>query len=98
VTTTGACSGTGTWTLRVKPDNGRLEVELEVDTNRAGQTFQVSLADNGTSFFSARRITQAPSGSFQVRALTANRAGADRITARARNIATGNTCAGAVTL
>ena len=58
-----------------QPDNGRLEVEFEVDQNRNGQTWNVSLKHNGNAFFTGQRTTQAPSGSFSVPQLTSNARG-----------------------
>ncbi|MDQ1698020.1 MAG: hypothetical protein QOJ03_3373 [Frankiaceae bacterium] len=96
VTAHGQCSGSATWKLKAKPDNGRVEVEFEVDSNRVGQTWSVRLHDNGQRFFAGSRTTQAPSGSFSVHKLTANRAGSDVIRARATHGA--QTCRGSVTL
>ena len=47
----GPCSGTSDWKLKAKADNGRLEVEFEVDQNVAGDTWTVRLKDNGMVFF-----------------------------------------------
>lgn len=92
----GACSGHSDWKLKAKHDNGRIEVEYEVDSNVVGQHWQVRLLDNGSTFFQGSRRTTAPSGSFEVRAFTADRAGADHIVGTARNPATGETCRGAL--
>ena len=79
----GTCAGGGaTYTLKAKHDDGLIEVEWQVDSNHAGQTWTVRLRDNGELFFSGHRTTQAPSGSFTVRKSTANRAGSDTIRAR----------------
>lgn len=94
----GPCSGTSDWKLKAKPDNGRIEVEFEVDSNRVGQTWNVRLRDDGTLFFRGTRTTRPPSGSFEVRAFTRNRPGADVIVGRAVNPATGEVCRGSVTL
>ena len=94
----GVCSGSSTSKLKAKPDNGRLEVEFEVDSNKVGQKWNVRLFDNGTRFFAGTRTTLAPSGSFEVRQFTANRAGADRIVARATNPATGEVCRASLTI
>ena len=59
----GVCSGSSSSKLKVKPDNGRLEVEFEVDSNKVGQNWNVRLFDNGTRFFAGTRTTMAPSGS-----------------------------------
>src|SRR5207247_162437 len=48
VSGTGACSAASTWTLTAKPDNGRLEVQFEVDSNVVGQTWNVRLSDPGS--------------------------------------------------
>jgi hypothetical protein len=96
VRASGSCSGTTDWKLKAKQDDGRLEVELEVDANRVGQTWQVTMSDNGTPFFSGSRVTAAPSGSFEVRATTANRAGTDRVTAVATNTRTHERCSAAL--
>jgi hypothetical protein len=94
----GSCSAASTWRLKDKPDNGRLQVEFEVDQNVAGDTWRVRLTDNGKRFFRGRRTTQAPSGSFEVRTRTANQAGADTIVGRAKNLSTGETCMGSLTI
>jgi hypothetical protein len=98
VTRQGSCSGTSTWKLKLSPDNGRIEVDFEVDQNRAGDTWAVRMKDNGVLFFSGQRVTQAPSDSFEVRKFTKNRAGADNIVAKATNQRTGEVCRGTATL
>lgn len=98
VQTQGSCTGASDWKLKAKADNGRLEVEFEVDSNKVGQMWNVRLFDNGTRFFAGTRTTMAPSGSFEVRQFTANQAGPDRITARATNPSTGEVCRGALTI
>ena len=80
---TGTCSGSSTAKLKAKPDDGRLETEFEVDQNRNGVTWSVSLRRNGTVVTRARPTTVAPSGSFSVERRIGNPAGSDTITARA---------------
>jgi len=94
----GVCSGASDSKLKAKPDNGRLEVEFEVDSNRVGQRWAVRLSDDGAQFFAGTRTTMAPSGSFEVRTFTANRPGADRIVARATNQASGEVCSASLTI
>ena len=94
----GTCSVHATWTLKAKHDNGRIEVQAEVDSNRVGQVWAWRLSDDGTRFASGTARTVAPSGSFEVRRFTADRAGTDRITLRATNAATGEVCTGALSL
>lgn len=94
----GACSASSDWKLKAKHDNGRIEVEFEVDSNRIGQTWNVRLSDNGQQFFAGTRRTVGPSGSFEVRRLTANRTGTDHIVGFARNARSGETCRGALAI
>ena len=94
----GHCSAATVWKLKAKHDDGRIEAELEVDSNRNGQRWSVAIADNGVRVFTGARTTHAPSGSFEVERTIANRRGTDRITALARNAATGERCYGSVAL
>ena len=94
----GKCSAASTWKLKAKPDNGKLEVEFEVDQNVSGDTWNVRLKDNGMVFFKGTRVTQPPSGSFEVRRRTDNLDGTDMITARAANQSTGEVCRGALSI
>jgi hypothetical protein len=89
---TGSCSGQSDWKLKLSPENGRIEVEFEVDQNVIGDTWRVVLRHNGTRFFRGTRTTTAPSGSFEVRRVVDNLPGDDVITARATNLSTGETC------
>jgi len=90
----GSCSGSADWKLKAKHDDGRLEVEFEVDSNRTGQSWAVRVTDNGHQVFSGRRTTHGRSGSFSLELRPANRAGTDAIRARATHA--GQTCAGTV--
>ncbi|MBT9256559.1 hypothetical protein KMZ32_14110 [Phycicoccus sp. MAQZ13P-2] len=90
----GTCSQGATWKLKAKADNGRVQVELEVDSNRNGQSWAWTLRDNGTKVGSGTAVTVAPSGSFTVARRIANRAGTDTITAVATHA--GQTCSARV--
>jgi hypothetical protein len=92
----GTCSKGGTWKLKAKHDDNRIEWEFEVDTNRVGQKWSVKVTDNKTRIFTGTRTTTAPSGSFSVEKKTANRAGKDVIKARATRGK--NVCAGTVSV
>jgi hypothetical protein len=90
-----ACS-TGVIELKAKHDDGRIEVEAEVDTNRNGQVWAVKLIDNGATAFSGTRTTVAPSGSFEVEKKITDRSGVDKIMVRATRGST--VCTTAVSL
>ena len=91
---TGACSGRSDWKLKLSEDNGRIEVEYEVDQNRVGDRWRVRIRHDGDIVFAAMRSTKAPSGSFTVRLVQRNRAGDDVFRGRAVNLKTGEVCGG----
>ena len=90
----GACSGTADWKLKVKPDDGRLEVDGEVDAHHNGQVWTWRVLHDGYVSYRGTRTTRAPSGSFTVTRRVVDMAGADTIGFRAENNATGQTCRG----
>ena len=94
----GSCSGSADWKLKAKPDDGRIEVEFEVDQNRNGQRWRVVLRRDGDRFFRGIRETHAPSGSFEVSRRPANTPGPNRMKARAVNLGSGQVCTGALTI
>jgi len=93
----GSCSGASDWKLKLSPENGRIEVEFEVDQNVVGQTWRVRINQNGDRIFAGSRVTKAPSGSFEVRVLAANTAGDDAFRAVAKDPGTGERCVGRAT-
>ncbi|MDP1849623.1 MAG: hypothetical protein Q8K79_17690 [Solirubrobacteraceae bacterium] len=94
---TGTCTGRSSAKLKVKPDDGRLETEFEVDQNRNGVRWRVTLRRNGAIAVTTRATTRAPSGSFSVERRLANRAGSDTISARATS-PSGEVCTARVTI
>ena len=94
---TGTCTGGATAKLKAKPDDGRLETEFEVDQNRNGVTWKVTIRRNGIRAVSTKATTRPPSGSFSVERRLANGSGADRISARATS-PSGQVCTASVTV
>jgi hypothetical protein len=90
----GACSGRSEWKLKLSEEDGRIEVEYEVDQNLVGDTWRVRIRHDGDLVFAGRRTTRGPSGSFEVRILQRNRAGDDVFRGRAVNLRTGEVCGG----
>ena len=88
----GSCTGATTSKLKLSEEDGRIEVEFEVDQNRNGVRWQVQLFRNGTRVAAVARRTRPPSGSFEVRRVVANGPGTDRIRAVATR-ASGERCA-----
>ena len=89
---TGSCSGSTTWKIKAGPDDGRMEVEAEIDSNRSGQNWRWVLRHDGSLVDRDTSTTRGPSGSFDVERRTANSAGADSFTFRAVNRASGEVC------
>ena len=95
IRTSKACS-TGVLKLKAKHDDGRIEAEVEVDTNRNGQRWAVRILDNNVTAWKGAGTTHAPSGSFSIEKRIANRAGKDVIKVR---VARGKTvCTASVSL
>lgn len=93
---TGDCSGASDWKLKAKPDDGRLEVEFEVDQNRNGVEWKVKLRRNDRTVVSTTRRTVAPSGSFSLERRIGDPAGRDRISAVATR--DGESCRASLTI
>jgi len=94
---TGSCSGSADWKLKAKHDDGRIEVEYEVDSNQSGQTWRVRVRDNGVRVIATRATTGGRSGSFDIERKVANRGGSDSFVARARDLSSGQLCVARLT-
>lgn len=90
----GSCTGRTDWKLKVKTDDGRLEVEGEVDSSRTGQRWRWTLKHNGSVSYRGRATTSGSSGSFDVERTIVDLAGVDRIDFVARR--DGERCSGTV--
>lgn len=80
----GSCEGSTDWKIKAKPDDGRIEVEGEIDSNQAGQQWQWVLKHNGSVSDRGTRQTTGRSGSFSVERKTVNARGTDHFTFRAQ--------------
>ena len=60
----GRCSGRSEYKVKASPEDGRIEIEAEVDSNRPGQTWRWKLWHNGGASAWGTRSTQG--GSRQV--------------------------------
>jgi hypothetical protein len=92
----GNCTGATTSKLKLSEEDGRIEVEFEVDQNRNGVRWTVTLRRPTALLVRTTRVTRGPSGSFELRRLVGNRAGSDRIIARAAR-SSGEVCRAAAT-
>jgi hypothetical protein len=104
VRTAGVCSdGTTTFTLKSQFDDTPFAQtageEFQVTSGVVGQTWQVTLFDNGIAFFDAAVQTVAPEGGLNVtHPDQASFAIAHTMSAQAVNAADGAVCAGQVTV
>jgi hypothetical protein len=78
----GTCTAASTSKIKLSEENGRVEVEFEVDQNRNGVRWTVVLRREGKRIARLVRTTRPPSGSFEARVVTANGPGADTFAAR----------------
>ena len=92
----GGCSSGADWKLKASPEDGRIEVEGEVDSNVNGQDWRWRMLHNGSVTARGRATTSGPSGSFDVRRVVVNLEGEDALRFRARNPASGEKCNGAL--
>jgi hypothetical protein len=93
----GSCSGgPSEYRLRVRQGDGdSLRVRFEIESEGAGERWQVFLSDNGTRIYARTRLSDGD-GWIRVRKATEDRDGADRISASGVNLETGESCAGSV--
>ncbi|MEZ5100704.1 MAG: hypothetical protein R3C15_13080 [Thermoleophilia bacterium] len=91
----GSCTASSTAKLKLSDEDGRIEVEFEVDQNRNGVRWNVKLMRGGKQLASTSATTRAPSGSFTVRRVVSNAAGRDTIKAIAKR--NGETCTATAT-
>lgn len=98
VINTGSCSGSTDWKIKAKPDDGRIEVEAEIDSNRNGQSWTWVLRHDGGVTARGTSVTRGPSGSFSIERRTVDADGTDRFTFRAVNPATNEVCVATVAL
>lgn len=90
----GNCSGSTNWRLKAEGEDGRIQVEGEIDSSTSGQVWTWRILHNGGISAKGRATTKAPSGSFEVRRLLVDAPSTDRIGIRATNTVTHETCSG----
>jgi hypothetical protein len=88
----GRCSDASSSKIKVKEDDGRLEVEFEVDQNVNGDTWKVKFKDGSDVVFKGTARTKAPSGSFSIERKIDDLPGTDDVVAVGNNRSTGERC------
>jgi hypothetical protein len=94
----GDCSGSSSSKIKVKPDDGRIEVEFEVDQNKSGEKWKVKIKDNGEVAAKEVMTTHGASGSFSLERKITDQAGSDKITGVAKNKSSGERCTASATI
>lgn len=92
----GFCTNGADWKIKVKPDDNRIEVEAEIDTNRIGETWTWVFRHNGSPSARGTSRTGGRSGSFSVERKMVDMTGVD--TFRFRAVRNGATCTAQVSL
>ena len=88
VTREGICGNRVSWEIKAKADDGRFEVEVEVDTSRSGQRWSWVLKHNGSLSGSGSSRTLGSSGSFEVERSAVDVSGVDTFRFRINRNAT----------
>jgi len=91
----GTCTNSSRWELELEKDDGRIEVEFEVTTRRAGQAWRVRGFQNGQRFVAVTKVAKRDDDDrpdFEVERDRPDRRGVDRFRFRAVNTVTGEVC------
>src|SRR3712207_8894006 len=62
----GGCSGAADWKLKASPENGRIEVEGEVDSNKNGQKWRWGVRPKGSTVGKGEKTRGGASGALAV--------------------------------
>lgn len=91
----GQCTSTSTWKIELEREDGRIELDSEFNTRRAGQTWRVRVVHNGQLTYQGTRVARWDDDGrpdFEVDLRRRNQPGVDRMRVRAVNTATGEVC------
>lgn len=87
----GQCANGIKTKLKASPENGQIEVEYELDNAAPNSLWQITLRKNGTVILRTNQRTNS-FGDLEVRKVTPNGNGSDRIEASARRSGGGAAC------
>jgi len=93
----GACTGTSHWHLDLEKEHGRIEVEVEVDTRKAGRRWRVQTWHNGSRFTNVIRRTDRD-GEVEVERVRHDRSGRDTFRFHAVDQVNGEVCRGSLSI
>jgi hypothetical protein len=87
----GQCSNGIKTKLKASPENGQIEVEYELDNAAPNELWQITLRKNGTVILRTNQRTNS-FGDLEVRKVTPNGSGSERIDASARRSGASAAC------
>ncbi|HEX5951109.1 MAG TPA: hypothetical protein VFZ96_08905 [Actinomycetota bacterium] len=93
----GSCSGgPSEWRIVVgREDDRTLRIRFRIEDGEPDQAWQLFLSDDGVRVYAGTKVSN-DDGRVQVRRLTTDLVGRDRIEAAGVNVATGESCSGRV--
>lgn len=95
--TRGNCTRSSDWELELEKEHGRIEVQVDLDTNRAGRLWRVSIYHNGSLTTNVLRRT-ARDGDLDVDRTRTDRRGIDTFRFRAVDQVNGEVCQGSLSI
>lgn len=87
----GSCGGRIKTKLKASPENGRIELEYELDNAAPNEAWRILIRKNGRTILRTTRRTNG-FGDLEVRKLTSNGNGNERIEASAKRVSGGGVC------
>lgn len=91
----GQCDPRGRYELELDREDGRIEVDYEVTSRRAGQRWVITMKHDGVRFFHGSKVTRLDDDDrpdLEIDRKVANHSGRDRFRVRAVQPATGAVC------
>jgi hypothetical protein len=91
----GLCRASSFWDLNLEKERGRIEIDVDIDTPTPGQRWKVKVTHNDRTVVNRTRVTDRE-GELDLTRWVTDRRGTDRVTFRAVNRSTGETCRGSL--
>jgi hypothetical protein len=96
----GTCTSGSTWKLDLDKEHGRIDVDFDVETRSAGDTWTVKVkhkrVQNGKKWVSHSRAVTDREGELEVDRNLKDRKGTDKVVVRVKSSASGEVCRAAL--
>lgn len=93
----GDCTRSSDWKFELEKEHGRIDVTVDLDTNRSGRRWRVRIWHNGTLTTNVLRRSQ-DDGDVEVERVRPDRRGRDTIRFRAVDQVNGEVCTGSLSI